>query len=218
MAFQDLVTAAQVYFPSLQVKYKDQSTFMKILGVLLFFNPDFMTSYITTIGDTVYFPSANFGTIHPITAPIVLMHELVHISDQNKVSKFVFGLSYLFPQILAPLLTVLFFFIHWYIALPIVLLFLAPIPAYFRMYWEKRAYIAALYVQQSLSKLKSFNPNLAAQVADDVAEFKTNDYYWMWPFSSIDTDFNEALALINAGQRPFEDPIFDTLDVLVTKV
>jgi hypothetical protein len=40
----------------------------------------------------------------------------------------------------------------------------------------------------------------------------------MWPFANIDTEFNEALALINAGKRPFEDPIFDMLDVLVTKV
>lgn len=218
MSFQDLVAAAQTYYPSLQVKYKDQSLFMKILGFILFFNPDFMNSYITTIGDTVYFPTAAFISSHPISAPIVLMHELVHISDQNKVSKPIFALSYLLPQILAPLCAILFFFVHWYIVLPIVLLFLAPLPAYFRMYWEKRAYMAALYVQQSLSKLKSFNPNLAAQIVDDIAEFKTSDYYWMWPFANIDTEFNEALALINAGKRPFEDSVFDMLDILVTKV
>jgi hypothetical protein len=218
MSFQDFVTAAQVYFPSLQVKYKSQSIFMKILSYLLFFNPTFMTDYVTTIGDTVYFPSPSFVTLHPITAPIVLMHELVHMSDQNKVSKPIFALSYLFPQILAPLCAILFFFIHWYIALPIVLLFLAPLPSYFRMYWEKRAYIAALYAQQALSKLKSFNPKLPDQITLDLAEFKTNDYYWMWPFANINTDFNTALTLINAGQRPFEDPIFDTIDVLVTKV
>lgn len=218
MVFQDFVAAAQVYFPSLQVKYKSESTFMKVLSYLLFFNPDFMTSYITTIGDTVYLPAPSFVTLHPVTAPIVLMHELVHISDQSKVCRPIFTISYLFPQILVPICLLLFFLVSWKIMLPITLLFSAPLPAYFRMYWEKRAYMAALYVQQALSKLKSFNPKLPDQVTYDLVEFKTSSYYWMWPFSNIDAEFNEAVTLINAGQRPFEDAIFDTLDVLVTKV
>jgi hypothetical protein len=41
----------------------------------------------------------------------------------------------------------------------------------------------------------------------------------MWPFKSILTDdFNQALANVQAGKRPYEDPVFDMLDDLVTKL
>src|SRR5208283_2209132 len=101
MSFQDLVAAATVQFPNLQVKYKDQSTFMKILGKILFFNPSFMTSYITTIGDTIYFTTESYTTQDSLDASIVLMHELVHMTDEKTYSKPLFAISYLFPQILA---------------------------------------------------------------------------------------------------------------------
>lgn len=217
MSFANLVSAATVYFPSLQIKYKDQSTLMKVLGKLSFFNPEFMTMYITTIGNTVYFPSATFITLHPVSSYISLCHELVHMSDEKKYSKFLFGLSYVFPQILAPFTLLLAFAIGWWTVIPF-LLFLAPWPAPFRTIWEKRAYIAALYVQYTLSKKQSFNPHLSEQVADDVAEFKTADYYYMAPFGSgVQNDFNDALTLINDGKRPYNDAVFDMLDDVMSK-
>ncbi len=217
MSFQDLVTAATVQFPSLEIKYKDQSTFMKILGGIMFFNPDFMTDYITTIGDTVYFPTVALVTNNEISSSIILMHELVHINDQQKYSKFLFAISYLFPQILFPFCAILFFFIHWYIALPIMLLFMSPLPASWRMNWEKRAYIAALYVQQKLSQKLGFNASLATQATYDEAQFNGGAYYFMWPFG-LTNDFNNAIVNINAGQRPYSDPIFDVLDKLIPTV
>jgi hypothetical protein len=219
MSFQTLVTAAQTYFPTLKIGYKDQSTFMKILGTLLFFNKDFMTNYITTIGDTVYFSSASWVALHPVTAEIVLMHECVHMSDEKKWTSILFGFSYLLPQILIFICPILFFFIHWYIALPIMLFFALPLPAYFRMIWEKRAYIAGLYAQYKLSKILNFNPNLPAQVIDDLGQFTSGAYYWVWPFSNINADFNNAVTAINAGQRPYDDNnVFNMIDDLVTKV
>jgi hypothetical protein len=217
MGFQELVAAAQIHYPSLQIKYKNQSALMKVLGKLLFFNPDFMTNYITTIGDTVYFPSTSFVSLHPISSEVALCHELVHISDEKTYTIPLFALSYLFPQILAPLALFLAFYIGWFALIPFLLL-ASPLPAPFRTIWERRAYIAALYVQQGLSKRLSFNPQLATQAADYVAQFKTADYYWMSPFgNSIQNDFDQAIILINAGQRPFSDPIFDVLDDLVSQ-
>jgi len=40
----------------------------------------------------------------------------------------------------------------------------------------------------------------------------------MWPFKNIENDFNEAFSKIKSGQRPFEDPIFDLIDVLIKKL
>src|ERR1035437_7659243 len=218
MSFDNLVTAAQVYFPSLQVKYKDQSNFMKFLGILLFFNRSFMTDYITTIGDTIYFPTKEFVNQDQTSASTILMHELVHMADEKTYSKPMFAILYLFPQILVPVCLLLAFLINWKIMLLITFLFALPIPAPFRMHFEKRAYIAALYVQNELSKRFGFNPQLPAQVTADLSEFTNSGYYFMWPFHNIDAEFNDAVTSINAGKRPYEDPIFDMLDKLIITV
>ena len=217
MSFQDLVTAAQGYFPSLQVKYKDQSTFMRILGTILFFNKSFMTDYVTTIGDTIYIPSETYMKTHAVSGATVFMHELVHISDSNKMGKPVFSFLYLLPQIMALFLLPLFFFFKWWIILPLVLLCLAPIPAYFRMVFEKRAYISSVYVLNALGKRLNFDPHLNDQVSFWVDQFKNSYYYFMWPFD-VTPDFIQAIDKVQAGQRPYDDSIFDILDVLVTKV
>lgn len=219
MSFQDIVnTATANYFPDLQIKYKDQSTFMKILGKILFFNPDFMTQYITTIGSTVYFPSASFITLHPVTSEMLLMHELVHIYDQKRVSKPIFEISYMLPQALFPICLLLMFLVSWKIMLPIAFLMLAPIPAYFRMYWERRAYFASLYVLQLLSNKLLFVYNAQTQANFFIEDFKDGDYYWMWPFKSIDSQFATAATQIASGKTPFVDTaLFTMLQALVAK-
>lgn len=217
MSFQDLVQASQKYFPDLQIKYKTESTLMKFIGRLLFFNKSFMTSYTTTVGSTVYFPSAPFVKVRPISAAIILLHELVHVKDSKKVSKPVFSFLYLSPQILVFLL-IPFLFLSWKIALPFLLL-AAPIPSFFRMYYEKRAYMASLYVMNALGKRLAFDPMLDKQKAYFIDQFKGSYYYFMWPFGKgLTKDFDEAVTKIKAGQRPFEDPVFDMLDDLVTTV
>lgn len=215
MAFQDLVTAAQGYFPKIKVAYKDQSSFMKMLGTLLFFNKDFMTQYVTTIGNTIYFPSQNYVSIHPISSAVVFMHEFVHVYDSTRLGQFLFGILYLLPQWLF-LLAIPLFFISWKIALPF-LLFAAPLPAYFRMVFEKRAYISSVYTLNALGQRLNFNPLLNTQTQYFISQFKDPYYYWMWPFS-VSAEFNDAVLLVQSGKRPYDDKIFDMLDNLVTKV
>ena len=219
MSFQDLTVAAQHYFPDVQVKYKDQSAFMKFLGTVLFFTPDFMTSYTTTIGSTVYFPTNSFVKSRPISSAVVFLHELVHVHDEKTFSKPFFGFLYLFPQILALLCLPLFFFMSWKILIPLMVLFVLPLPAFFRMYFEKRAYISSLYALNGLGTRLNFNPTLDSQATFFEAQFKDSYYYFMWPFGDIKNDFDQALVKIRNNQRPFEDAVlFDMLDDLITKV
>lgn len=217
MSFQDLVTAAQKDFPDLQIKYKDQSWFMKLIGTLLFFNKSFMTSYTTTIGSTVYFPTEAFVKSRPISASTVLLHELVHVYDAKKYTQFLFSLLYLSPQIFAVLCLPLFL-ISWKIALPLVILFSLPIPSYFRMYFEKRAYLTSLYAINGLAAKLNFKPILSSRQESFLKQFKDSSYYFMWPFKGLQKDFDEGVARIKEGRRPYEDPVFDILDKLIAAV
>lgn len=218
MTFQNLTTAAQKYFPTLQIKYKDQNSLMKLLGLLLFFNPDFMKSYITTVGDTVYFPNVEYVKNGPISSAVILLHELVHMYDEKRLFKPIFGFLYLFPQILSIICIPLIFMISWKIFLPLTIFFLLPLPAFFRMYFEKRAYFVALYSMRALSVRLNFKIDLAVQSQFFVSQFNHSYYYFMWPFNNIQSDFREAVTKIQSGQRPFQDAVFDMIDDLVTKV
>ena len=108
--------------------------------------------------------------------------------------------------------------VSWKIFLPLFLISLLPFPAYFRMYFEKRAYLVSLYVLSALGSRLNFNPLLKSQSQFFMQQFQTSAYYFMWPFSSLRQEFDQAVANIAAGKRPYEDPVFDMIDDLVTKV
>lgn len=217
MSFQTLTVAARQHFPDLQIKYKDSSPLMKFMSWLLFFNSGFMTQYTTTIGSSIYFPSEKFVTLHPVSSSVVLMHELVHLYDQKRVSKLGFIISYLFPQILAPLCLLLCLLISWKIMLPLTLLCLAPTPAFFRTYWEKRAYLSSFYVIQLLSNKMKFDPHLQVQ-ENFFLQYLYNGDYYMFPIHSLRKSFDDAIKRVEGGQRPYDDKFFDILDDLANYV
>lgn len=216
MSFQNLIQSAKIYFPDLQIKYKKDNFLMKILGKILFFNPEFMSSYTTTIGHNVYYPNKSFVKTRPVSASIILLHEISHMYDSKKIGKLLFILSYLFPQILS-LLFIPLLFISWKIALPFLLLS-APLPAIFRMYYEKRAYISSLYVMYVLGKKMKFDPKLEERKQNFIKQFIGSYYYFMWPFSNINQEFDNAMAKIQSDQHPFKDNLFDILDQLLKQV
>ena len=218
MSFQELVTASKKYFPKLQIKYKDQSWLMRLISKLLIFNNGFMTEYTTVIGDTIYFPSERFVKYHPVSSSVVLLHELVHLHDQKRVGRIPFTFTYLFPQVLVPICFLLFALISWKVMLPLTIFCMLPIPAFFRMYWEKRAYLSSFYVLQSIGNRMKFNPHLKTQESIFLKYFHSSSYYYMWPFHDIDRKFDQARESAIVGQRPFEDPVFDMLDDLASKV
>jgi hypothetical protein len=215
MSFKEVVEAATKYFPNLTIKYKDKSLLMKIISKVLFFNKDFNYAYTTTLGSNIYYPSESFVKIRPISSIIILLHELIHINDSNKIGTLVFSMLYMFPQIL-----VLLFFpmllVSWKIAL-LFLLFALPLPAYFRMKYEKRAYIVSMYSLTMLSKKLSFEHNLDKQKDEFVKHFKNSDYYYMWIFGNIQKEFDDAALKIKDGKYPFEDPIFQVINDLISK-
>lgn len=217
MSFQDLVITAQKHFPSLQIQYKDQSWFMKLMGIILFFNKSFMTDYVTTIGDTIYIPSEIYMKTHPVSGAVVFMHECVHINDSTNLGKPLFSFLYLLPQIMALFMLPLFFVLSWKIVLPLIILFAAPIPAYFRMKFEKRAYLSSIYTLNKLGQRLNFDPHLDDQKSFFLSQFKDSYYYFMWPFD-LSSEFDTALANVQSGKLPFEDPVFTILDDLVAQV
>lgn len=121
---------------AVRVKSKSESRLMRFLGTLLFFNPSFMRDYTTTIGSTVYFPDG-FVDRDPGAAWGVLAHEGKHIEQSKRIGPIRFSLGYLFP---APLALLAFgaFWSPWFL---LALIFLAPLPAPWRVKWEREAYL-----------------------------------------------------------------------------
>jgi hypothetical protein len=152
-----------------------------------------------------------------LEANIVLLHELVHIYDAKKLNKFLFGFLYLLPISLIILVLPLFL-ISWKLALPLILLSLLPLPAYFRMYFEKRAYISSLYVRKLISNNLNFDPELEKHKDFYLNQFKTSAYYFMWTFN-LNKEFDQAIIKINNNERPYQDPeLFNILEDLTKYV
>lgn len=160
------------------VKEKETSLFMRFLAFFMFFNKNFLTNFVTTVGKTIYFPKKYFETNN---SRIVLCHEFRHIYDYNKYS-ILFFLGYFFPQILA--IFALLGFIHW--GFLFFILMLVPIPSYFRYKFELNGYLAGLFVTELLlkNKIASKGLDLLLKKQADAYEqhFKDNSYYFMWPF------------------------------------
>jgi hypothetical protein len=103
-----LIEAIRKHVPGFQLKFKDESRFMKLLGVLTYpFNQHFMEGFITTIGTTVYFPSRKSIEEHREEgAAATMSHEFVHMWDSER-QWLRYNLGYLSPQIFfIPLLAV----------------------------------------------------------------------------------------------------------------
>jgi hypothetical protein len=106
-----------------KLAYKDESVLMNILGFFMApFNSTFMSRYVTTWGDKVYFPSKRDLYSDPTKNFCILAHEYVHLLDAKEHKSF--RLTYLFPQVIAlvPLIaTAILAWPHpWLILLPFV--------------------------------------------------------------------------------------------------
>ncbi|MEL7064628.1 MAG: hypothetical protein AAFP00_12885 [Bacteroidota bacterium] len=169
--FEQLCDELQQVVP-FQIKFKDESWEMQVLNVfIVWFNPHFMTSFTTVIGNTIYFPTQSYIAHNPQSAMRTLAHETVHLLDAEEHGYVRFSLSYLFPQILASGV-LLFPFIGLYSLL--FLLFLLPIPAPLRAKYEARAYAIDV-----LTSLPSQRSDAIERIVD---LFEGWDYYRMFPF------------------------------------
>lgn len=210
----NILKNAQTLFPDVQVKFKNESTLMKLIGHILFFNKDFMNTYTTTIGNTVYFPSQEFIQKSPVTSSVIFLHENCHIYDSKRLHTIIFSLGYLFPQILI-LFSLLSFINPLFL---FFLFFLLPIPSYFRMKLEKKAYIMGLYAMHKISKRENYKIDLYKQADFAYQQFTGPYYCYMWPFKSIKDDLYFAVQEIEKGNKPvYEKEVFDLIDKLLIK-
>jgi hypothetical protein len=216
--FKELYSKSLQYFPNLTIAYKDQSPLMRFLGKLLFFNPQFSNFYTTTIGNTIYYPSQSFIDEMEGSSSIVLLHELVHVYDSQRLGRLLFSFLYLTPQILSPLF-ILLFLLSWKIALPLLIIFASPLPSYFRMLFERRAYLAELYVIKKMNDKGIYSINLNDQKNIMISQYFSGSYYYfMWPIPNQEQVFTDAIAKIQAGARPYEDKLFDMLDDILSVI
>lgn len=131
------------------IRYKPESWLMRLIGRLMFFNPTFMTQYVTTIGTAIYFTSrAEVDTERPDWE--TLAHEVQHVRDDQ--SHFAYKFRYLFPQVLAlpsllsPLavLAIWWWPAIWFLLALAFLPFWAPWPSPGRHYFERRGYLVSM--------------------------------------------------------------------------
>ena len=76
-----------------------------------------------------------------------------------------------------------------------------------------KAYVSSLYVIWKLSQRMHFVPHLETEARNFTQQLES---FWL-PAPVLKEQFEVAIQKIILGQRPYEDPIFDILDDLVTK-
>lgn len=196
----------QPHVPGYVVKRKSESRLMKFLGKILFFTPDFMTRFTTTLNNTVYVTDALWEDNSMWTLG-TLAHEAQHVYDKQRWSAVLFGLAYLLPQILASsaLLSLLaIWFSNAWLWCLLALALLAPIPAYFRMVIERRGYLMTLCVMGW-----AFGEEHARkQIPWVVKNFTGSAYYFMWPFKKSLTRWFEKTFPVVCKNPSEHDAIF----------
>jgi hypothetical protein len=213
------ITELQKTVPNFNIKFKNQSTLIKIISYILFFNKQFMTVYITTIGSTVYFPSEQFLESDVPNNQTAIAHEFVHAVD-NK-NNIIFKLLYLFPQILTPLFIILFFLLPHvfnFISLGVALICLLPIiPAFWRSKDELRGYQMSLFAGSELMKeynapTDQYNKYLNDNIDFINAEFTGSGYYWMGR-SGVISQLNDTITKIKTDDIIKDDPIYNVVRI-----
>lgn len=155
----ELSEAIRAEFPKFKVVRKDQSRLMAAVDLALRIvtlgkMASFMTSFVTTIGQTVYVPS-DWASTSEVSRCIVLRHERVHMRQSRRYGRLLYSVGYLmFP-------------------LPMGL-------AWFRARLEMEAYaesVAALVEYRGTST--ALSPGYQEAM---VRHFTSAEYAWMWPF------------------------------------
>lgn len=154
MSYADRLAAVKKEFPDFDVIEKSKSPLMRALGTILFFNPTFMTKFVTTFGRWMWVPS-EWSAWKDAVREDVLRHERIHLLQQKRLGFLLFAFLYvLFPLPLG---------LAWYRA---------------RFEWEAYSEsIRASAERYGLVHLR--DPRTKAYY---VSFFTTSAYGWMWPF------------------------------------
>ena len=153
-----------------EIRSKKQSTMMKFLSKLLFFNKRFMTGYVTTWYPHIYVPKLPWRVHNDAPAIATLAHEWVHLYDRKRLG-WLFNFLYIMPQCFF-IFGLLAFWNLWFL---LFFLFLLPIPSPGRAWAEFRGYRMSIAVYYWISGQK-------VDLKWIVDQFVSSNYYFMWPF------------------------------------
>jgi hypothetical protein len=218
------VALVKKFAPGFQVKYKTGSKLHQIIGWILkkLGNPYYNTSYITTLGQTMYLPSSCDKEPLPGLWQSAL-HEGMHAKDCQAIGTIPFSAAYLMPQLLGILgavytLVVLLGLLYgWPLGLLwgcTSLIFLAPLPAFGRAYAEIRGYTVSLAVAFWSGTLEDEQ----AYINWLVDTFSGPAYFYMWPFKAwVRSYFDQKLQELKTGQFPL-DPYLMSCKVLCSEL
>ena len=182
---QTFISTVGKQYGKIEIKAKSSSKLMKAIGWLFSItriSPEFMTRYITTIGNTVYYPDDMLENPNEESMLRVVVHETIHVADSKTFTSPLFSFLYLFPQSLAAL-SLLSLLAVWKIGFLWCLLFLlclAPFPAPFRYWFELRAYRTSILFARKNDKLT--DEEMVPIYEWIEKQLCTNLYYWTWPF------------------------------------
>lgn len=159
--YQYQLSLTREEFPDFRVEWKKDSTLMHVIDFLLRVitlnrMKTYMTSFITTVGTTVYVP-AEWGKYAGYTQAGIIRHERVHMRQRRAMGTLIFSLVYLF----------------------------VPVPAVFaigRRTLEMEAYHETLV---ALAEYYGANAIKTQSLRDRMIQHFTGpEYFWMWPFRS----------------------------------
>lgn len=159
--------------PKYTIESKEASLMMRIFAKIMFFAPNFLHHFVTTIGARTYEPETDIKA----NAWGVIAHEGVHARDDLRLGV-KFKIAYLFPQCLAPLaaLAALAFVSPWFLLALVFLLALAPWPAPGRVWAELRGYLMS-GCMDALSGTDILAPSYIDWM---VEHFCSGQYYFMY--------------------------------------
>lgn len=176
---------------SLEIWNKQSSFWLRQVGWFFLktkLNPRFMSHFFTIIGNKIYAPLDIIEAMTDAQLLQILMHETIHAFDRKKYGNLLFSAAYLFPQILAVLapvgvvLAAVTGNLLW-LWLLTSLVFLAPIPAPFRAWFEIKANRSDI----SFVKKVVYNNRTGDEIPGNYVEliserYINGEYYYMWPF------------------------------------
>ena len=156
--YQKILNETTNEFPDFEILPKEESKLMKVIDIALKIitfgqMKNFMTGFITTIGNKVYVPGT-WGNATLTSKAEIIRHERVHMRQAKRYGRFLFSFLYL----VVPLPTAF---------------------AYFRKKFEQEAYEESLKALYEYHGEKIFTPSLKEGM---LAHFTTAQYFWMWPW------------------------------------
>ena len=171
--YEKLLSEIKSEFPQFEIVKKQESKLMKSISLLLKIvsfgkMKTFMESFITTLGEKVYVPTA-WDTYSTATKAITLRHERVHMRQAKRTGRIAFSLLYLL------------------VPFPVVF-------AYFRMKFEKEGYEESLRAYNEYYGPRFFTQGLKDSI---VSHFTTSEYIWMWPWKAdVERWYDETINKI----------------------